>query len=422
MITKTRTDNSVLESGTQTVVHHDAITGVVIETQVTNSNSQVYPTLTESIEYENPRRKYAGQCLHTKTQTLYCSATPSHGYTQGRRYVYSYTGGYLAKTFLWPRSSYLTAGVLVDSSDWSQLSFRALEAMQPTLNEEDNMLGAFLRDLPRPTSMLSQWRRWKDEWTRDGWRRFLQWRWHQIRNQHVSVRDVAQLNLFYQFGLKPFVSDVSSIYKTLTSLEERIKGMLADAGKLRIKHHSQVLDTVRFPHKGEQEVWRDSGNYHTLTAKYEFVSRPRYTATLTYKLDATELTGLLGEVRGFISAMGLDRFLATLWEFIPYSFAVDWFVDVGSFLDSLDRRLFGALPIMIHSYCDSIKYEYRTTVKYVAMFYTTPLCRVVVGQHNVKRYERRRSIPTLNDLQSANGLTLNRIGLTTSLLSANVGR
>lgn len=423
MITRTRSITDILDAGVQTVRHFNPSTGALIETQTTSSPSASYSTQVESIASERPRHKYDGECVHTKTVVRYLNAQPVNVYTQDRRYEYTYTGGYLARTFLWPRSSYLTAGVLVDQVDWSQLSFRALEAMQPSLNENDQLLAAFVRDLPNPKSMLQQWRRWRAEWQRDGWRRFLEWRWNQVRNNPGKLhKRAAALNLWWQFQMRPFVDDVKTIFSSLSTLEARIEGMLREAGKSRVAHHSQTLDIVHFPHEGEKEVWRDSGQYHTLTAKYGWISRPKYHATLTYKLDATELQGILGQVRGFISAMGLDRFLGTLWEFAPYSFAVDWFIDVQGFLKSLDRRLFGALPIIIQSYCDSVKYEYRTTVNYVAMFWTTPLCRVAVGTSNVKRYERRRSIPATVDLQSANGLTLNRIGLAASLFALKSGR
>jgi hypothetical protein len=40
-----------------------------------------------------------------------------------------------------------------------------------------------------------------------------------------------------------------------------------------------------------------------------------------------------------IDSMGFSLTLSNLWDLVPYSFAIDWFVNVGDFLDRVDTRL-----------------------------------------------------------------------------------
>lgn len=424
---KTRTRNTLADtlSGTQVRIRRHLVTGAVIETNNVSLPSSPYTALVESITSEDPKRKHAGFCKHQRTETrYYINDLDIVDRAADAQYEYTFRGSYLAKEVLWPRSSYLTGNVLIDQVDWSALSFDAMRRLRPTLNPEGTMLSASLGEMWTP-NMTAKWRRFRDEIAQSGWKRYIMWRYNQIRNNisRLPYR-AANLHLWYQFGLKPFADDCFAIYRTLKSLEKRVNDLIAQAGKVRIKHWSRTLDTIRFPHVGEKDVWFAGARGAHLFQRFEFVTRPEYTATLSYILDASELKGLLGTIRGYTSALGLDRLLATIWELVPFSFLVDWFVDVGSFLDSLDDTLFGALPILILEYCDSIKYEYRTTCTYKFMVppYTQVGMGCTLGQHTVKYYERRRSTPALLDLQSANGLTVPRTQLASSLAISAHGR
>lgn len=407
---KTRTRNTIVST----------IAGSVqLNSQPPSTTAAVpYSAIVESIVSEDPKRKKSGYCKHSRVETRYYVADIDIVDSYGPTDVWKYRGGYLAHTCVYPRTSYLTGGVLIDAVDWGALSFDAMRAMRPTLNPKGLMLGAFAKEL-HVRNMRARWARFREELEQSGWKRYIMWRYHQIKNNIALLpRRAASLHLWYQFGLKPFVDDCFAIFRSLKTLEKRINDMISEAGKLRKNHWSRTLDTIKLPYAKETDVWFAGARGHHLFAKSEYVQRPVYHATLTYILDASELKGLLGTIRGFTSAMGLDRFLGTIWEIIPFSFLVDWFVDVSSFLDGLDDDLFGALPILILEYCDSVKYEYRTTCSW--KFMVPPYNQVgrgaTLAQHTVKYYERRNSTPVLIDVQSANGLTVKRTALAGSLL------
>lgn len=430
MKTRSRTLSSTLLSGTKRVDQFSYPSGSFIETSTATTGATPYTSRVETIQGEEPKRKGIGYCKHTCTTTNFFEVDLPVSYVEGRKYLITYGGGYIVREILWPRTTLVTGVLLVDLVDWSALSFQAMQAMSPDLSN-GLQLGAFIGELPKPgPNMRQKWRRIWAEFRQDGWRAFLMHRYHQIvNNPNLLLRRSAELNLFYQFGLKPFADDCILIHRNLRDLEAKITALLSQAGKPVTKHYSRALDIIKLPHKGLLEVYHDGDYKNQLLQKYEWVSRPIYHATVTYIIDVDELKGLLGDIRGFISAMGLDKILGTIWELIPFSFAVDWFVDVSGFLEALDRKLFGALPILILEYCHSVKYEYQTTITWqswvtqsIVGSVPTIFGQATLAQQRVKYYERKKDTPCLLDLQSSSGLTVRRVSLAGSIAYSKYAR
>jgi len=426
MKTKTRTLNLTLAAGSKRVDQYAYPSGTFIETATANTAASSYVSLLETITYDEPKRKSSGFCKHEKTSLTYFGADFGTSFVESRRYTYAWSGGYIARDTIWSRSQYVTDPVTIDSIDWSKLSFQAMQRMRPDLSG-GLMLGAFVAELPKPRTMLTKWRQFLSELTNQGLRSYLIKRWNKFSKTWSSIpKAAADANLWYQFGLKPFVQDLQLTYQNLTTLERRIEEMLREAGKPSTKHFARHVDITRQVFGVEAEVWHDADYKNQLVRKYQWCTQPIYHATVTYILDADELRGVLGTVRGLISTLGLDKIFSTIWELVPFSFVVDWFIGVNEFLDSLDNQLFGALPILVLDFNHSIKYEYMTSVTWKCwVTQSIPgsapkvFAQTEVAQRRVAYYERRKSIPTLVDLTSAQGLTVNRVGLAASLVVSN---
>lgn len=432
MKTRSRPVSSNYSAGAKKVDQYSYPSGTFIESATVASATGSYASITEVITDEEPMRRSSGYCKHEKTRTTLLPFDSTFGFVEGRRYVYTYGGCYLAKEILLPRIGLLTDTLPVDSIDWGNLSFTAMRHMRPTLNKGLDLVN-FLRELPRPKNMLRKWRKMIDEIRSDGFKRFLEWRWNQLRNNRNKWgRKAANANLWYQFGLRPFIQDCVQIQENLVSLEAKVEKLLLDEGKLRIRHYSQSLtNVVKLRNDGtEVEVYWNDSYKNQLSRKDSWLERPTYHATVSYRADVSELKGFMGTVRGYISALGLDRITATIWEAIPFSFLVDWFVDVGSFLDGIDEKLFGALPILISDFSHSVKFEYQTSITWrcwvtQSLPGSTPkvFAQAPIGIQSTKYYERRANgeYPSLVDLQSARSLTLNQVGLAASLVLSKKG-
>jgi hypothetical protein len=81
----------------------------------------------------------------------------------------------------------------------------------------------------------------------------------------------------------------------------------------------------------------------------------RFKRTLKYRLLCPELTGWLNRLKQFVDLFGvLDP--AAVWDVIPWSFVVDWFLPVGRWLHDNRPRLFPA-EFEVLDYCESFRIE-----------------------------------------------------------------
>ena len=136
--------------------------------------------------------------------------------------------------------------------------------------------------------------------------------------------------------------------------------------------------------------------------------------------------GLLSNrLKAMLDSLGVRPDASILWNAIPFSFIVDWFFDVGGWLESLSSDNL-EIPVHIDDFCHSIKVDYSVELhmqrKYdypVQGLLYTDLQKVLM--RNVSHYERRRAVPAthLNTAVQRGPLSLNKIALGASLIVAN---
>lgn len=86
----------------------------------------------------------------------------------------------------------------------------------------------------------------------------------------------------------------------------------------------------------------DKNGYRTLNAGYTTnVSSFERSETLTQriKIAVKQEDSMLQNLYQKFCSVGVFPTLANLWDLVPYSFVLDWFVDVGGFLEVVDTRL-----------------------------------------------------------------------------------
>jgi len=141
----------------------------------------------------------------------------------------------------------------------------------------------------------------------------------------------AQMNIEYQFGIAPLVSDIVK----LLNAQDQINRRVLELERLRTKRG--LRRTV--------DVW--NGSVQTVSNKFcqsagVTISRP-FTAytTITQKVHcrwkpSVDLSYLSvpGSMRALATraVLGLTVDFSTAWEMIPWSWLIDWFTDVGTYL------------------------------------------------------------------------------------------
>lgn len=126
----------------------------------------------------------------------------------------------------------------------------------------------------------------------------------------TSAKQLANDVLIVQYGIRPLMGDLSSCISFLT-------------------HPFQYPQTC-------SAVSSNKGRYmHVPLATANGISKTVYEDFDVYVKHGCSLT-FTNETNYYLNAVGLTDLVSLGWEVIPYSFIVDWFVNVSSVLQSLE--------------------------------------------------------------------------------------
>lgn len=159
-------------------------------------------------------------------------------------------------------------------------------AMQATakVNANDVNMFAFLRDLRKPWELVPKLRN--------------------LRN----LKTWADNFLTVEYGILPTIDDIKSIVTALRGVKPYL----------------------------------DRNGFKVVTAKYvnsKTVSNTTYSLEQRIKVAVdNEDAGLLA-LANKLDSMGFLLTLENVWDLIPYSFVIDWFLDIGSLLERADANL-----------------------------------------------------------------------------------
>lgn len=196
-----------------------------------------------------------------------------------------------------------------------------------------------------------------------------------------SDRPLAELYVGYNFGVKPLLSDLEKIYYLTRNSQRAIKDFIQrglkgdsyhfrtnveDSGLIFLKHVSDIL--TRYERKYVDYA-------ATLKCKYKYKN--------PFSMES------------YAKLWGLNPTPSRIWNGVPFSFLVDWVIDIEGFLSQFEEDL--ALSVVIEDYCDTItayrQYEYwrrpYRNSSDCSEEYTEPLI-----MHYAKTYYRKPSTPS----------------------------
>jgi len=142
---------------------------------------------------------------------------------------------------------------------------------------------------------------------------------------------------------------------------------------------------------------------------------PQFACTLAYRYSVPELNGFLARCGQFLDTLGVGLDPGIIWEAIPFSFVVDWFVRVGDWLHSHRIDNYPA-TVHIDDFCKSVKYSIQRQTSFRA--YPLDGSGYV---HNVTEslvaYDRRVSVPVNYELIDTRGWNTRKVLLSASLIA-----
>lgn len=223
---------------------------------------------------------------------------------------------------------------------------------------------------------------------------------------HIEVANGAHLN--YNFGWKPFFADVYNVAKAVDSHKARLNKLLMRQGQLLNQHVSDAGDT---------------GTINSVIPTFYTEWQIRITGTYTCRLSSTfkyeyQLPAYSARemrLRSWLDALGLNPTPANFWAIVPWSFVVDWFVDVGGMLQKQSSDWITPWISWHESLC-SVKYLAKATVS----AYRVPTgVTYPAGSVMFKHYSRRLGFPDMS-VEEPGSLDADKIRLLASLLVQQV--
>lgn len=225
----------------------------------------------------------------------------------------------------------------------SQLAWESLAATNP--NVADVNLPTFwaeLKDLP------SLFRDWGNNWlSKPNWDRFLAMNINRFRN---TLSDVARAHLVYRWAIRPMLSDLWKLFQWQTSVAKRMAWLIdLTTGDKVLKRKASIRNntsqdaptTVGLKSVGAtitgrrtvqyfEKVWC-SVNWRLDTAKID----------LSRVIPPTFLHMDEDWVRIHRRSFGITTHgaLLALWEIMPWSWFIDWFLHVSTVLNATNNTI-----------------------------------------------------------------------------------
>jgi hypothetical protein len=208
--------------------------------------------------------------------------------------------------------------------------------------------------------------------------------WNRKRSH---LKNVAGLDLNLNFGILPFLSDVRSLAEGLINFRKKVDDLLRRQGKVITRHYKCPVMAPLF-NETELLLYSETTNYR-VTRQLLWDEMPTYTASCRFKYQLPDMSLLTNQAKAFLDALGVRKNLAIAWNAIPFSFIVDWFFNVGRWLDGLSTDNLD-IRIVLEDFCHSVKYSSTCSV-----FNYDYGNRYWVSEYRNRTYIRKRCLPYL---------------------------
>lgn len=225
---------------------------------------------------------------------------------------------------------------------------------KPTMETRTN-LSVFLAELTDIRRMFDLLPRAKDVW----------------RNKTELAKYVNGLHLNYNFGWKPFISDLMNALDALSTLNERLEDFVQKAGKdisaqkgsKDIEHTHETSWVLPF-----NSDWKLS----------EIVSgTERLRSTFRFSYDLPRIPGNSMYWRAVLDSLGFKLAPSVIWQKLPFSFIVDWMVNLTAYLQAHEDSWIQP-EIFLQETCSTSRYTVsaewyleRTTLAHEKFFLAT---------------------------------------------------
>lgn len=173
---------------------------------------------------------------------------------------------------------------------------------------------------------------------------------YKIWKKKLSIaKNLAGAHLNYKFGWKPTIGDLKDMIEGVTRLRSKLAAFKAQLGKT-IQGSSSIAHGL--PTSATGTIAFPSGSH---TASYTASCIRKVSCYIAWQPQPLAVIGALDEVlRGLLDSLGFELNPRIIWDAIPFTFVIDWFFGVGSWLD---RFRIDALELPIALVDSFLQYE-----------------------------------------------------------------
>jgi hypothetical protein len=201
--------------------------------------------------------------------------------------------------------------------------------------------------------------------------------------------------LFYKFGIAPLISDMRKIGHHLGKFSKEMARHVANAGKpvsvhfktggvfLPLGSLGTPLPNGYGPIPLQSKPWRVT-----------YDGNASRTATVRGYRESKDTSDLFKKVDYLASRFGSTGPASFVWERIPFSFVLDWFVDLRDVLNRLDNALTGSRKKVLDM-CITDKYEvnYQVVKQQRDVNETNSQDEHVIAEVALSKYHRKLADP-----------------------------
>lgn len=323
-----------------------------------------------------------------------------------------------------------TVSTPLDSLQWDALSQQALDAMMPTFGGQNSIINFLLelKDFRKMYAILST--RFVTLTTK--LRAILGY-----EHWNKPLDKLAKMHLTYNFAWAPLFNDLKSLYDTLSQFNAKCDAYIKLANTDLQKHFRKTITGTgssgsTYFYSGDivSPGNNSASGFAGRTRVYLSDSKDVvYNATLRYRYPLpAELLSVSGKAKAFLDTLGVSRNPAILWNAIPFTFVVDWIINISGWLNQLriDNIRF---KTEIRDFCHSA--SFTRAVRYttqVTFFGITSSSNVKTASWSpeqdtdaclIRSYRRKVGFPNFSSAIQTSGLNWREFSLAGALVRVN---
>jgi hypothetical protein len=168
-----------------------------------------------------------------------------------------------------------------------------------------------------------------------------------FRNAKGSLGLLSGGFLYYTFGVAPLVNDMRKISDAVLSYRKTLQRALRNQGtESTVRRRAMgVMSNQLDPINNSLPGGWGTGPLDGTSSHWHVVNnvdvQPEMICTIRGTRDHAYKTQLFTALNGLAGRFGSSGPASYVWERIPFSFVLDWFVDLSGILNSLDNSLTG---------------------------------------------------------------------------------